>query len=96
MAFTTAGIVLGSLTVSWGVALTVVSISYQLYQSNKMRKKADAAAEARKGFEVVLEADVYTLPVVYGRAKVGGVRVYHNTRSNFDGSGTNAESMAWH
>ena len=91
MAFVSAGIVLGSLTISWGVALTVVSISYQLYQSNKMRRKADAAAEARKGFEVVLEADVYTLPVVYGRAKVGGVRVYHNTRNTFDGSGTNAE-----
>ena len=91
MAFIATGIVLGALTVSWGVALTIVSISYQLYQSNKMRRKADAAAEARKGFEVVLEADVYTLPVVYGRAKVGGVRVYHNTRSAFDGSGTNAE-----
>jgi hypothetical protein len=48
-----------------------------------MRKAAQAAAEARKGFELVIEGEGVTLPIVYGRAKIGGVRAYHNTASNY-------------
>jgi hypothetical protein len=64
------------------VGLTVASIAYQVIQAKKMKKAAADAAEARKGFEVVTSGDVQTIPIVYGRAKVGGTRVWHNTKSD--------------
>jgi hypothetical protein len=70
-----------SLTVStW---ITIASISYQIVQARKMKKAAQAAAEARKGYELVVEGEGVTLPIVYGRAKVGGVRSYHNVANNY-------------
>lgn len=63
--------------------ITLASIAYQVTQARKMRKQAQAAAEARKGYELVIEGEGVTLPIVYGRAKVGGVRSYHNTSDNF-------------
>jgi hypothetical protein len=64
------------------VVLTVASIGYQMYQANKMRKGAQAAAEARKGKEIVTEGILTSLPLVYGRAKIGGARVWANTSNN--------------
>lgn len=64
-------------------ALTIASISYQIVQAKKMRKAARDAAEARKGYEFPVEGSIQPVPIVYGRAKVGGVRVYHNVSSNF-------------
>lgn len=64
-------------------ALTIASISYQIVQAKKMKKAARDAAEARKGYEFPVEGAVQPVPIVYGRALVGGVRVYHNTSSNF-------------
>lgn len=68
-----------------GLAATalVASISYQAYTASKMRKAAREAAEARKGFELVIDGGIQTLPLVYGRALVGGTRVFHNTSSSF-------------
>ena len=73
-----------ALTITVGqLALMVASVAYQIYQSKKMRKAARDAAEARKGFELVIEGSVQALPIIYGRAKVGGVRVYSDTTSQF-------------
>lgn len=63
--------------------VAVASVAFQLVQARKARKAAKDAAEARKGFEMVLEGEVSTLPIVYGRAKIGGVRVFHNTSGVF-------------
>mgnify|MGYP000129553611 CR=1 FL=1 len=52
-----------------------------------------AAAEARKGYELVVEGEGVTLPVVYGRAKVGGVRSYHNTSNNFVMATANSDKV---
>jgi len=84
MAFVEAGIVLGSLTVSWAMVATIASVAYQVQQSKKMRKAAQDAAEARKGFELVTNGSAQSLPIVYGRAKVGGARVWHKTSSKFN------------
>ncbi len=64
-------------------AITIASIAYQTNQARKMRKAAKEAAEARKGFELVVEGEITSLPIVYGRALIGGVRVYHNASSSF-------------
>ena len=58
------------------VVVTIASTAYQMIQSNKARKAAEAAAEARKGFEIVSEGSVTNVPIVYGKAKIGGNRVY--------------------
>jgi len=71
-------------SVALSTIITVASIAYQISQARKMRKAAAAAAEARKGFELVVEGEAVHLPLIYGRAKVGGVRVYHNIANNFN------------
>lgn len=63
--------------------LLIVSTTYSIVQAQKMRQKARAAAEARKGFEVPVEGTAGELPIAYGRCKIGGFRVYHNTASDF-------------
>jgi predicted phage tail protein len=63
--------------------ITVVSIAYQAKEARKAKKKAAEAADARKGFEVPTERQSVSLPVVYGRALIGGAQVYHNTRSSY-------------
>ena len=72
------------------LAFTVGSTAYQYQQQKKARKKAKAEADARKGFELVIEGSPGVLPIVYGRAKVGGVRCFHNTSSNFNYVASNA------
>ena len=77
--------------ISWvALAFTVGSTAYQYQQQKKARKKAKAEADARKGFELVIEGEPAALPIVYGRAKVGGVRSFHNTSSNFNYVASNA------
>lgn len=79
--------------VIWAVlsfVMAVGSAAYQYTQSVKAQKKAAQAAEEaraaedrRRGFEIVVEGEIKSLPIVYGRAKVGGVRVFHSTKSEF-------------
>jgi hypothetical protein len=71
----------------WQIIVVVVSAIYQQQQAaaarQRMEEAARVAAEARKGFETVTEATVVSLPIVYGKALVGGSRVYHATAGNF-------------
>jgi hypothetical protein len=62
---------------------TVVATVYSIDRMRKAKRAAAEAAEARKGFELVVEGSSESLPIVYGRAKVGGVRVWHATRSSY-------------
>ena len=74
------------------VAVTVASMAYQITQAKKARKAAAAAAEARKGFEMVIDGEVSTLPIVYGKALVGGTRVYHSVGSSFKNATANSDT----
>lgn len=75
---------IGSFTVSYAqAALFLFSVALQSFQAGKMRKRQREAEEARKGFEMITEGEVVALPVVYGRAKIGGVRAFMDTSSNF-------------
>jgi len=65
------------------IGLTVASIAYQSSEARKAKKRAAEAADARKGTEITVEGESISLPVLYGRNLVGGVRVYHNTRSSY-------------
>ncbi len=74
------------------LAMTVASVIFQLTQSKKKNPaQNNEAAEARKGFETVVEGQPEHLGLVYGRAKVGGIRVYHNTSSDFNFVASNAD-----
>jgi hypothetical protein len=61
------------------LAITATSIVYQQVQARKQR----AAADTRKGQFVVVDGQIIALPLVYGRALVGGARVYHTTSSKY-------------
>jgi len=72
------------------IALTVVSFVVQQKQASKAKnaarraqEEADARADASKGFQIVTESKPSVVPVVYGRAVVGGSRVYHKTFNNY-------------
>lgn len=75
------------------IAVTVASTAYQIMQANKAKKNAKRAAEARKGFEIVVDGSSEPLPIVYGKAKIGGVRVYHNTSSSFKFVAPNSDKI---
>jgi hypothetical protein len=51
--------------------------------SIKAKEAAAKAADAAKGFQVVQEGNATPIPLVYGRAVVGGVRVFAQTYQNF-------------
>ncbi len=77
---------MGQLVAIIQLALVAVSIGltvYQMMQAKKSKVQDNAAADARKGYEIVTEGQPDSLPIVYGRAKVGGVRVYHAVSSDF-------------
>jgi hypothetical protein len=68
----------------WTAAFIIASTSYSIIQAKKMRKAMRDSAEARKGYEVVTTGDVQPIPIVYGRAKIGGTRVWHNTKGSHE------------
>ena len=65
------------------LAISAASVAFQQVKAAQARKRARREADARKGFEIVVEAASEPMPIVYGKAKVGGVRVFHNLRSEF-------------
>ncbi|MDB4575354.1 hypothetical protein N9112_00160 [bacterium] len=75
--------------------MTIVSVAYQMKQAKKMKQRMkeqrEAAEEARKGFEFTVEGSISTLPIVYGRAKIGGNRVFHNVKHNYSHAAPNAD-----
>ena len=73
------------------LVLTAVSAAYSVRQAQKQKDAAKKAREARKGFEVPIEGETGYLPKVYGRAKIGGYRVWHQTQGNFYYVATNGD-----
>jgi len=72
--------------------VAAASTVYSIIQAKKMKAAALAAADARKGFEVVTEGQAEYVPIVYGRALIGGTRVYHNTSSAYIYVASNADT----
>jgi hypothetical protein len=73
--------------------ISAVSAAYQVVQAKKAASKAEEAAEARRGFELVLEGEASDLPLAYGRNLIGGVRVWHATSTDFRHTTTNADNV---
>ena len=57
--------------------LAIASIAYQAYQAKRAKKKAKRDADKRRGFEIVTEGEISALPIVYGKNRIGGNRVWH-------------------
>lgn len=76
---------LGSFLAKWYVqaAILAASIYYQRDRAKKLADRAKSAAEEAKGFQISTEEPVSTIPVQYGRAKLGGTRVYHKTLPSY-------------
>lgn len=68
----------------------VLSFAAQKRAAKKAREAAERAADAAKGFQVVQEGSSKSLALIYGRAKVGGVRVYANTFNYYNAVNTSA------
>ena len=85
------GIATASIWAIISLVSTVGSMAYQQIQAKKARERARDAEEARKGFELVTEGDIMPLPIVYGKALIGGIRVWHATKSTFHYTETNAD-----
>ena len=73
------------------VALTVVSVAYSYHMGQKAKKAAEKArreaeerADLAKGFQFTEEGQAKALPVVYGRNKVGGVRVHFKVTDGYN------------
>jgi hypothetical protein len=95
MPFVTAAVAgfasIGVTVTAFQLVTTVLSVGYQLFQSNKMKKAQAAAAEARKGFEATKQDQIVNLPVVYGRNMLGSVVTDYKTEDNF----TYAANSGW-
>lgn len=67
--------------------LAIASAAYSASKQRKAKaaakKSAKEAEESRKGFEISVEGESMDLPVIYGRNRMTGARVYHNIKSNY-------------
>jgi hypothetical protein len=80
----------------WGIVAVVVSVlsaGYSIIQAKKQRDAAKKAADARKGFEIPVEAQAINLPICYGRVKIGGARTFHNTKGSFSYTTPNSDKV---
>ena len=75
------------------IAMAVGSAVQQQRAAKKAKKAAEEAADARKGYEIPVEGEPSNLPLVYGRALLGGVRVFHGTRNGYTYNGSNADKV---
>ena len=99
--------IVSGVLVAWAGGFTMQAIvmgvlmaasTYAQQQSAKAAAKSakeaqERAADAAKGFQVVRDGESASLPVVYGRAKLGGVRVFSNTYNAFTYAASNASKL---
>jgi hypothetical protein len=90
---------------TWAYIAVGVSIAYSYHMAQKAKKAAERArkeaerqADLAKGFQFTEEGQAKALPIVYGRNKIGGVRVHFKVAdsykfSNAASSGIVFESM---
>lgn len=65
------------------IILTLVSMAYQRMSYNKMRRAQEAEAEKRRGSVFPIRGQAESVPVVYGRAALGGIEVKHKTMRDY-------------
>ena len=78
-----ASVATGYLAVALAVTSVAASMAAQRRQKKEAKRAAEKAADAAKGFQVTQEASASPLPIVYGRAALGGIRVFANTYSSY-------------
>jgi len=66
------------------IAMFILSTAFQVDQHKKMKKKQQAAAEARKGSQFTVQSDAIALPLVYGKQLLGGVQFDHTISPNYN------------
>ena len=70
----------------WPLILAIVSVVVSIagaISAARAQKKAKENADARKGFELVVKGEPRTLPIAYGRNKVGAVITGVRLSSNY-------------
>lgn len=72
------------------IAIFAASLIIQDIQASKIKaaqrraqEEAAARADAAKGFQLVTSGEPAAIPMIYGRTKVGGSRVYHRTVNDY-------------
>ena len=60
--------------------LFAASTAYQISQNNKMKREADK----RKGFAITVSGEAASIPVVYGKAVLGGIETKHKVTNGFN------------
>jgi len=75
------------------VFIALASASYQMAQEQKMKKKMDAAAEARKGQKFTVSGSSAPLPVVYGKQRIGGIHCNYKVNSSYPSASENADEV---
>jgi hypothetical protein len=87
-----AGVVASFATGALALVAAGVSVVASVLYQNKLAKDAkaakDAAADAAKGFQTTFSGEATSLPVVYGRAVLGGVRVWAKTFNSYTSTST--------
>jgi hypothetical protein len=89
MAFTTIQLVMLAIS----IVSSVSSMVFQILQAQKKTSKqaSQKSSEAKRGFEIVVEGHAEYVPKVYGRAKIGGTRVFHGTSGGYKFVTSNAD-----
>ncbi len=83
MAFVAAFLAIKEFFVAYAFAIAVVTTTISIVRQQQLSRRMRAAQDAAKGTTIPIEGEVAAIPVVYGRALVGGIRVYHKTANNY-------------
>ena len=82
------------------IALFVVSTAYQMHQQRKAKQAAKDAANRRPNIDpidageaITVAGNIADLPIIYGRVKMGGVRVFQNVQNTFEAATSNADAV---
>jgi len=73
--------------------VTAASIVYQVKQAEKMKKKMEAAADARKGQKFTVSGSSAPLPVVYGKQRIGGIHCNYKVKSSYPSVSLNSNQQ---
>ena len=80
----------------WSIIIAVVSAVFTYSKQQKMKKRMEAEADKRKGFEATVKGEPRSLPILYGRNKVGAVVTNAKTSSSFTSPGTqSSQAKKW-
>jgi len=65
------------------IIFTLISTVYQSMSYNKMKRAQEAEADKRRGSVFPIRGQAESVPVVYGRAALGGIEVKHKTMRDY-------------